>query len=151
MFDNIKMDFNPWTGFPRDVQRLIKANMEGKSRLEYILWRRIYLRYNCMISPTARIAKTVVFPHPVGIVIGEGVRVEDGCVIYQNVTLGRKTKDDCGYPLLEAGCVVYAGATVMGPITLRERTVVGASAVVSCDSDVNDILVGVPARSVKRF
>ena len=107
-----------------------------------------FFKFNCQISPTAKLGSGLVFPHPIGIVIGDGVVIQDDCVIYQNVTLGQKGNL---YPTLESGCTVYPNAVVIGDIVLRSGTVVGAGAVVTRGTDVlNDVLAGVPAKSIKR-
>src|SRR5690606_11821513 len=46
------------------------------------------------ISPHARIGNNVKFPHPIAIVIGEGVVIEDDVRIYQSVTLGGASVGD---------------------------------------------------------
>lgn len=113
-----------------------------------LISRRIYRCFSCCISPGVRIGDGVEFPHPTGIVIGEGAVIGDHCVIYQNVTIGRARRDEPGYPKLGAGCVVYAGAVIVGDIEIAPGTVVGANAVVTRGTDVeNDVLAGVPARS----
>src|SRR5690606_13534736 len=45
-------------------------------------------RYGMYVSSTARIARSVAFPHPTGIVIGAGVEIEENVRIFQSVTLG---------------------------------------------------------------
>lgn len=131
----------------RDVLRMRWASEKGLSLLARAISQLIYRRYKCCISPTAHVSATVSFPHPVGVVIGDGAVVEDGCVIYQGVTLGRSSRDLAGYPTLKRNCIVYANAVVVGPIVLQEGTVVGAGAVVTKgSSEMNDLLMGVPAR-----
>lgn len=113
-----------------------------------LIWNKIYYKYGCCVSPKAKIAKSVEFPHPVGIVIGDGVVIEDGCIIYQHVTLGRADKDAPEYPTVSRDCVVYAGATVVGGVTIKPGTVIAAHAVVTrSNSRERDVLVGIPARS----
>ncbi|MBE9221481.1 hypothetical protein IQ215_02110 [Cyanobacterium stanieri LEGE 03274] len=49
-------------------------------------------KYGCYISEKSIIDETVVFPHSVGIVIGEGVVIEENVKIWQNVTIGSHGK-----------------------------------------------------------
>lgn len=124
------------------------AVKKGDAHLAHHYWRAIFFKFNCQISPTAKLGSHLVFPHPIGIVIGDGVIIKDGCTIYQNVTLGQKNHL---YPKLESGCTVYPNAVVMGDIVLRSGTVVGAGAVVTRGTDSpNDVIAGVPARSIKK-
>lgn len=122
-----------------------------KSKLFKTIFRnRISRKYSCYISYNAKIAEDVFFPHPTGIVIGDGAKVGSGCVIYQNVTIGRKDYSNPSYPVIENNCKVYSGAVVIGGITLREGTTVGANSVVLSSSNSNDVLVGVPAKRCEK-
>lgn len=58
-------------------------------------------------------------PHPLGIVIGNFVKVERGCKIYQHVTLGDRLGKKPGRPTLKAGSVVYAHGLVLGDVMLE--------------------------------
>jgi serine O-acetyltransferase len=66
--------------------------------------------YSCEISLNARIEGAVIFPHPIGIVIGDGVILNGINVIYQNVTLGQNKKS---YPVLSA-CIIYPNSVIAG-------------------------------------
>ena len=115
------------------------------------MWNKIYYRYGCHVSPLCDVDPTVYFPHPVGIVIGAGSKVGPGCVIYQNTTLGRAKANCPEYPTLGKGCIVYAGSSVLGDSELGAESIVGAHSMViglKCPSD--SVLVGVPAKLVKR-
>jgi serine O-acetyltransferase len=107
-----------------------------------------YRRYSCQISPTAEIARGVKFPHPIGIVIGHGVRVESGAYIFQQVTLGGigDQGDGTDYPCIGAGVILYAGVKVIGPVRIGPGTRVGANAVVTKDLPGSVTAAGVPAR-----
>ncbi|MCD2342060.1 serine acetyltransferase [Ideonella azotifigens] len=110
-------------------------------------------RYGCYISPSARIAPGVKFPHPVGIVIGEGVVVGARAVIYQHVTLGGGRRGDGGsdrYPVLGDDVTVFAGAAVVGKVNVGARTTIGANAVVLRDLPEACTAAGVPARVLRR-
>ncbi|WP_051949486.1 serine O-acetyltransferase [Methylosinus sp. PW1] len=116
------------------------------------LRRRLNRRFGCYVSPRARLGKRCLFPHPVGIVIGDGVVIGDDCVIYQNVTLGAHGRAVYGerYPSLGNGVVVYAGAVVVGRVCIGDGAVVGANAVVTRDVSAGDVVAGVPAMVLGR-
>lgn len=55
-------------------------------------------------------------PHPIGIVIGDGVIIKDNVMVFQQVTFGshgRKEKE-MRYPIIESGVKIYAGAKIIG-------------------------------------
>lgn len=107
--------------------------------------------YGLYVSPHARISRTVKFPHPTAIVIGEGVVIEDGVRIFQSVTLGGARIGDWQagrYPVIGKGTTIFAGAVIVGDIRIGENCVIGANSVVLSDIPDNSTCVGAPARVV---
>ena len=103
-------------------------------------------RWNCDISYDTKIGRGVIFAHPIGIVIGNKTCIADGVRIWQNVTLGSHGKSNLGknYPTVEKNVKIYAGAKIIGGITIGENSVVAANAVVNIDVPPNSIAAGVP-------
>ena len=104
---------------------------------------RTYRKYNCIISPTAQIGKNLEVPHPIGIVIGEGAIIGDNCVIYQNVTLGRKNRDCAEYPELGNNVIVYCNSTIVGNIKIGDNSIIGCNTVVLKSVNDNSKCTGV--------
>lgn len=104
---------------------------------------RIYRKYNCCISYKAKIGKKIDFPHPIGIVIGEGVEIGDNCVIYQNVTLGRKDREIAEYPVLGNNVIIYCNSTLIGNIKIGDNAIIGCNSVVLKSVEKNSKCVGV--------
>jgi serine O-acetyltransferase len=75
-------------------------------------------------------------------------RIGANCLIRQQVTIGYTTSSDC--PTLGNHVVVGAGAKVLGRVRVGNNVVVGANAVVVKDVPDNCVVVGVPARIVRR-
>ena len=111
---------------------------------------KIYRKYNCIISEKAELGKNVIFPHPLGIVIGAKAKIEDGVWIYQNVTIGRKNKDIYKCPVIKKGSIIYSNAVILGDIVLEENTIVGANSVLTDNTIKNGIYAGSPAKLVKK-
>lgn len=121
-------------------------------RLSRIVAFRAQVRFGVYISPLARIDKSVVFPHPTGIVIGEGVVIGANVRIYQNVTIGGARMGDwqaCRYPEIGPGSVLFAGAVIVGNISIGHNCTVGANSVVLGDIPDDSVAVGAPARVAK--
>ncbi|WP_160796552.1 DapH/DapD/GlmU-related protein [Shewanella insulae] len=113
--------------------------------------RRINRKYACYLSQKAIVGRNIKFPHPVGIVIGDGVTIAEDAIIYQNVTLGaaRVGEGVKGlYPKIGKDVVIFAGAKVIGGITIGDGAVIGANSVVTKDIPANVSAVGIPARIV---
>jgi serine O-acetyltransferase len=117
--------------------------------LARFLRRRIHRRFGCFLAETAQIGPGCHFPHPVGIVIGEGVVIGRGCTIFQNVTIGARRLGEGSrgmYPVLEDDVTVFAGAVITGPVTIGRGATIGANAVVTTDVPPGSVAVGVPAK-----
>ena len=114
--------------------------------------KRLIVKRSCDISYSAEIGKRLTMPHPIGIVIGEGVEVKDDVVIFQQVTLGShgKKNQENRYPVIENGVKIYTGAKIIGGITLGENSIVGANAVVNINVPANSIVVGIPGRILEQ-
>ena len=101
-----------------------------------VLHQLILFLYSCDLSSKATVGAGIRSPHPVGIVIGDKVRIAEGCVIMQNATLGGnfgKTINGLMVPQLGSNVFIGPGAAVLGPIVIADSQVVGANAVVTRD------------------
>ena len=102
------------------------------------------------IHPAAKIAAGVFIDHGHGVVIGETAEVGTGTVIYQGCTLGGTGKEKGKrHPTIGENCIISAGASVLGNITVGDGAKIGAGAVVLRDVPPKATVVGVPARVVK--
>jgi len=103
------------------------------------------------IHPAARLGRRVFIDHGVGVVIGETVIIGKDVIIYQQVTLGGvSTSKGKRHPTLEDNVVIGAGAKILGNITIRKNSKVGANSVVVKDVPENSTAIGIPARVLKR-
>jgi serine O-acetyltransferase len=89
------------------------------------------------IHPGASIGAGVFIDHGTGVVIGETAVIGNRVRPYQHVTLGApSTPQDAmrggrrrfaRHPVVEDDVVIYAGATILGPVTIGARSVVGGN------------------------
>lgn len=89
------------------------------------------------IHPGARIGSSFFIDHGTGVVIGETAVIGERVRLYQAVTLGAKrfeadgngglVKGNARHPILEDDVVVYAGATILGRITIGHGSVIGGN------------------------
>jgi serine O-acetyltransferase len=102
------------------------------------------------IHPGATIGRRFFIDHGAGVVIGETAEVGDDVTLYHGVTLGgtswRKGKR---HPTLADGCVVGAGAKILGPVSLGRKVKVGANSVVIGNVPDERTVVGIPAKVVR--
>lgn len=89
------------------------------------------------IHPGATIGQSFFIDHGTGVVIGETAILGEGIRLYQGVTLGALSfpKNSAGavikgvprHPILEDDVVVYAGATLLGRITVGRGSSIGGN------------------------
>ncbi|WP_166263840.1 serine O-acetyltransferase EpsC [Marinobacter caseinilyticus] len=89
------------------------------------------------IHPGATIGNQFFVDHGTGVVIGETAIIGERVRLYQAVTLGavRFSEDESGslkkgeprHPIVEDDVVVYAGATILGRITIGKGSVIGGN------------------------
>lgn len=111
---------------------------------------RIFYKFNCQISYKAKIGKNIILPHPIGIIIGEGVNIGENVVIYHNVTIGRKHRESYYYPSIGDNVIIYSNSSILGDIKINNRSIIGAHSLVLNDTDCNTISVGIPAKKINK-
>ncbi|MCU1727213.1 serine acetyltransferase [Pseudomonas sp. 7P_10.2_Bac1] len=89
------------------------------------------------IHPGAQIGRSFFIDHGTGVVIGETAIIGERVRIYQAVTLGAKRfpADESGqlqkghprHPIVEDDVVIYAGATILGRITIGKGSTIGGN------------------------
>lgn len=119
-------------------------------RLAYIMQWIGLRRTGNDIASSARIDKSVHFPHPIGIVIGTGVKIDREVVIHANVIIGRGGKKKQGYPHICEGCIVYGNSSLIGNIVLEKNTIIGVGSVVLHSTSKGKIYAGCPAREIEK-
>jgi len=113
---------------------------------------RLVTKRSCDISYNAQIGKGFKMPHPIGIVIGDGVVINDNVMVFQQVTFGShgKKSKSFEYPIIESGVKIYAGAKIIGGVTIGANAIIGANAVVNRDVPPNSIAVGIPCKIIEK-
>ena len=89
------------------------------------------------IHPGAEIGERFFIDHGTGVVIGETAVIGRNVRLYQAVTLGAKrfpatedgtlVKGDARHPIVEDDVVIYAGATVLGRVTIGHGSTIGGN------------------------
>jgi len=89
------------------------------------------------IHPGAEIDASFFIDHGTGVVIGETAKIGQRVRVYQAVTLGAKSfpvgengalvKGTMRHPVVEDDVVIYAGATILGRVTIGRGSTIGGN------------------------
>ncbi len=89
------------------------------------------------IHPGAQIGRSFFIDHGTGVVIGETAVLGQRVRLYHGVTLGAKrfsvdeqgalVKGNARHPIVEDDVVIYAGATILGRVTIGRGSVIGGN------------------------
>jgi serine O-acetyltransferase len=109
------------------------------------------------IHPGATIGSGFFIDHGTGVVIGETAIIGDNVRIYQAVTLGARhfptddegnlIKGDARHPVVEDDVVIYAGATILGRITIGQGSTIGGNVWLTKDVPANSVVTQATARN----
>ena len=147
MIKEIIKNYIPWMEEYKKIEKLYRKSHKymigGHKYISQYYAYKISKKYNCYISPSAEIGKNLILPHPTGIVIGEGVKIGDNCVVYQNVTLGRKNRDIAEYPTIGNNVIIYCNSTVIGKIKVGNNSIIGCNSLLLKSVEENSKCIGV--------
>jgi serine O-acetyltransferase len=109
------------------------------------------------IHPGASIGSGFFIDHGTGVVIGETAVIGDNVRIYQAVTLGARhfptddegnlVKGDARHPIVEDDVVIYAGATILGRITIGRGSTIGGNVWLTKDVPPNSVVTQATSRN----
>lgn len=129
------------------------SGMFKKSKWRQLISRKLRKSYGVFISTDCIYGLNFRIKHPVGVVIGSGVKIGNNVTVFQNVTLGGRRMGDGGgekYPSIGDRSVIFAGAVILGDVKVGRYCTIGANAVVLHDIPDGSTAVGVPARIIPR-
>lgn len=132
----------------RIANKLYNANFKSLARMIMGINQ---ILTNIDIHPGATIGRRVFIDHGTGVVIGQTAIVEDDVIIYQGVTLGGVSLNPGKrHPTIKRGCVIGAGAKILGNITIGEYAKIGANSVVVKPVPDCSTAIGIPAHVIEK-
>lgn len=107
------------------------------------------------VDRTTRIGRRVVFVHQNGLVLQPACEIGDDCMVYHQVTVGRRWEDDRPDryrepPKIGKGVHIGVGATIIGAVRIGDGAKVGPHAVVTTDVPAGASVLA-PASRVMRL
>ena len=104
-------------------------------------------RHGGYVGPGAEFLGEPVLPHGLhGVFISRYAVIGANCRIYQNVTIGEVGGKA---PVIGNGCLIGAGAVLVGDIRVGAGAKIGAGAVVARDVPAGSLVVAQPPRIVE--
>jgi len=105
---------------------------------------------NFIIHKDSKIKGGGLFPyHPFSTIVNAKI-IGKNCTIRHLTTIGNKGNDENAKPTILNNVDIGANAIIIGDITIGNNVKVGAGAVVTNDIPDNSIVVGNPARIIKK-
>lgn len=109
------------------------------------------------IHPGAKIGESFFIDHGTGVVIGETTVIGNNVRLYQAVTLGAKrfekaedgslVKGNLRHPIVEDEVVIYAGATILGRVTIGKGSIIGGNVWLTHSVEPHSIITQASERS----
>jgi putative colanic acid biosynthesis acetyltransferase WcaB len=98
------------------------------------------------------IGRRPILFHSFGLVINEGALLGDDCVLRHSVTIGNKMlkNKETRAPRVGNNVEFGAGCIVIGDVTIEDDAIIGAGAVVTKNVHKSMIMIGNPAREVRK-
>ena len=114
-----------------------------------------YLIFGCYLPGSARIGHGCQIAYGgMSVVIHGDSIIGNYCMIGQTITLGAKeayvSDQQKASPIVGNDVYISAGARLLGGITIGDCSIIGANAVVTSSFPPHSIIVGIPAKSVKK-
>jgi len=163
----IEKDIEAWKGTKVGKKDILFSIFDYKIlivwiyRISHFLYQKGYLRlarfvaamnlilFGIEIGVHVKIGGGFRVHHPVGIVLGAQM-IGENFNVFAGAGCGGASPENREQPIIGNNIFLYAGAKVLGDITIGDNVVIGANAVVLQSVPANSMAVGVPARVLPR-
>lgn len=142
--------------YPINIWKLKQMAQSGN-----IVFRTAYFekmkKMGSYIGPDTEFATMPQFPHGIlGVVIAGDAKIGKNCIIYHNVTIGKKTIGEnlqeegknFKAPVIGNNVFIGAGAIILGDVHIGDNCKIGAGSVVTHDVPDNSIVVSQPVKII---
>lgn len=134
-------------------QKIIKSKSPICRIIRKRKYNKLLFELQSFLPLSKDISNEITFPHGLcGVFISQGAKIEKGCVIFQQVTIGSNALPDSknkGYPNIGKNCYIGAGAKIIGNVKIGNNVRIGANTVVTKDVEDNTTVVGAKSRLIK--
>ena len=106
------------------IYRFARFILPYHKQLAFFIARLNQIFYGAYISPKANIGN-IYITHSVGLVIGSGIKIENGCRLYHNITIG-SGKNNKSNIHIKRNTTIYTNSVIVGELTIGENCIIGA-------------------------
>lgn len=104
-------------------------------------------KYGVNIWPEIKVGRNLQIVHAQNIQVGKTTELGDDCILYHNIDIIAAVKGDNErfgrrHAKIGNGCIIGAGACIIGPITVGNDVFIGAKALVTKDVPDHTVCVG---------
>ncbi len=146
------MDF-----YTKKILKIRKKIQRTNSRLSKIIltrrYKKLLFKMQAFLPTSKDISSNIIFPHGLsGVFISNGAKIGDGCVVFQQVTIGSNALEDSkmkGSPVIGKNCYIGVGAKIIGAVKVGDNVRIGANTVVAKDVPDNATVVGAKTRIIE--
>ena len=124
--------------------------------IPYLIFYRVFVEwFLCVELPwNTQVGKGLCLFHGQSLVVNDGTIIGENCTLRHCTTIGNKQLSDGTFskaPIIGDNVDIGSNVVILGPITIGEGSVIGAGSVVVKDVEPYSLVVGNPAKTIKRL
>lgn len=124
--------------------------------IPYLIFYRIFVEwFLCVELPwSTKVGKGLCLFHGQSLVVNDGTIIGENCTLRHCTTIGNKQLPDGSFskaPIIEDNVDIGSNVVILGSITIGEGSVIGAGSVVVKDIERYSLVVGNPARVIRKL
>lgn len=124
--------------------------------IPYLIFYRVLVEwFLCIELPwNTKVGKGLSLFHGQSLVVNDETIIGENCTLRHSTTIGNKQLSDGKFskaPIIEDNVDIGSNVVILGPITIGEGSVIGAGSVVVKDIEPYSLVVGNPARVIRKL
>lgn len=133
---------------------LINSDIMGGGKTKQLIYRHYMNKFGAFIGLSSEIAQSPNLPHNLhGVFISEKAKIGKNVTIYHHVTIGGNLLEGSkgfGSPSIEDGCLIGAGAKIIGNVTVGRNSRIGAGCTVTMDVPPNSVIISAKPHIIQK-